>query len=208
MAQYFNWPIAIALIAVIAMLLFRKSIRDFIGRLKTVKAPGVSIDANEQEQLPNKAKDELSIIVAETTVQSLTGIIRDLAAQAAHAELKAKTSENEKEEILQGAIGQILDFQRSAYFWWCRYLSLFFVMKTKILIYYVHSNENGYPEPELDNFLQTMEADEDQKRIMKDILIGTEIFTIQNGAYKITPRGRLFLNFEVTQEIDLDILGK
>jgi hypothetical protein len=204
--QYIAWPIAVAIIVIVAMFLFRSPVKNFIDRLRSVKTGGLALGTESQDALPPASKTDLSIVSAQSTIDSLTNVIQEFAAQAAQAQLRVHLSEIEKAELIKEATGDIAKVRRETLYWWCKYLSVFFVAQTKLTLLIIQTNPNGTSHADLENIMVAYIEAEEQRLIVKNVLLESGLIIDDGAIFKATRHANFFIEFDSTGKLNVNLL--
>jgi hypothetical protein len=208
--QYIAWPIAVVVIVVAGMLIFRAPVETFINKLKNVKAPGgVALATTEyQEALSPAANADLSIVAAQATIDSLTGVIQNFAAEAADAQMRVQISEMEKARLIEQATEDVSRLRRETFVWWCRYLTVFFVPSSKLTLQLIQIlHRDGVSEADLESLMSAYVDNPTERAAILTALSATVMMTSENGIYKSTPLAAVFLHYVNNNgELNLNLL--
>lgn len=181
-----SWPVAVIVIGITAMWVFRDGINDFLRKVQRVKFPGGEVQSLQEE--PGIRVPDEYLVLNPTQQQRLSDAIS--------AELKSteRRAQEEKQLLLQQAQAAVNSLQQQATFWEFSYLAYYLVPNSKRTLSWIGSVPNNMIE--LDTFhtiLKRAVDSQSERQAILNALQQHQLVAISNNTVSITEKGREFL---------------
>ena len=201
---FFAWPFMLALLGFAFGIGFRREIGRFLENIGMIRLPGGT--ELHSRQAPAGTKKEEEALPTEDGVVTLRPedqqVIRQhfekLQQDLAEASQRADLSQQQTQEISQSleTAGKMLEEeQQKTVFWWYKYLNLFLVLGTKLVLKWFAGLQIPPTKDLFHKFWKTYIPDKKERETILSVLLYHQLIHADGQLFSITEAGRSFLQF-------------
>ncbi|MCL5291485.1 MAG: hypothetical protein M1548_03020 [Actinobacteria bacterium] len=172
-----SWPVIIGALVLAAGLRYPQEIGYLIRNVRYRTPSGGEIFTNQPEPPPGETEFEIP------SASDTDGLVLG---EADKAMLAGYTN------VLQE---QLEEKYREAFYWWCKYLSVFLVPTTQLVLAWFEDQSIAPTKEFYNEFWKTFISDSKQRETMLMVLLHHQLLESDSTVIRITEAGRSFLAF-------------
>lgn len=186
-----SWPFVVALLAFAFGMAYRTELGLFIKNIGKIRLPGgaeILTQDLPDEQAAKKFPDPEHPPLTPELADALRQGFEELAQRAANAD-------QQREAVIDEAVKVITQKDQAIYYWFFRYLNVFLVERTKLVLAWLEEQEL-HPTPRAYHLAWTpVIEDEEQRETILTVLLNFGLVAEEGGMLRLQPNGQQFLRF-------------